>query len=269
MSLRVSLPQLNVHITVPAALTIREGPGSNYQRQATIPNAGTYILDLLDSHECWIEIRYAVGEGEYATGWISAIVTKFDYDNHLTKPKKILTRELDADDVYELVSRSTYKISTPSARGTAVAISPTVLLTNCHVLEEYDTVQILEDGDSHKANLIHDDKSKDKCFIRSLTLEVRPVPNVQEFSNIRMGVQAYTIGAPLGFNRSIGEGAVVEEGEEEGVRWIISTAPVEPGSSGGGLFDAKGNLLGITTLKLTALDGQNYSASIAADDFWQ
>lgn len=180
-----------------------------------------------------------------------------------------MSRDLGAKGVYKLVARSTYKVHTPSAQGTAVAISPTVLLTNCHVLGEYDTVYIMENSRGHKAVLIHDDKSKDKCFIRSLTLEVRPIPNVQNYSNIRRGIRAYTIGAPLGYNRAIGEGAVFERWKGSGVRWILASAPVEPGSSGGGLFDAKGNLLGITTLKMTPLKGQSYSASIAADDFWQ
>ena len=53
------------------------------------------------------------------------------------------------------------------------------------------------------------------------------------------------------------------------VRWVYATAQVEPGSSSGGLFDANFNLLGITTLKITTRRGQNYSGSIAAEDFWR
>jgi len=168
-----------------------------------------------------------------------------------------------------MVARSTYKIKTRTASGTAVAISPSVLLTNCHVLGRFQFVQIMESGRRHKAILIHDDKSKDKCFIRSLTLEVRPVPNVQSYSNIHRGIRAYTIGAPLGHNRTISEGAVFGGERTNGVRWIYATAQTEPGSSGGGLFDAYGNLLGITTLKITNHKGQSHSGSIAADDFWK
>lgn len=269
MSFRVSLPQLNVSLTASRDFDLRSGPGTNHQSQTTVNQTREYVVDMLTSNKCWVRIRYKGRRGLKKTGWVNLRDISFEFDDHLTKPQNKLTETLGADEVYRLVSNSTYKIDTPSAQGTAVAISPTVLLTNCHVLGEYDTVQILEDDGSYKANLIHDDKSKDKCFIRSLTLEVRPVPNVQEISNVHIGIRVYTIGAPLGNNRSIGEGAVVGEGKEEGVRWIIASAPVEPGSSGGGLFDSKGNLIGITTLKLTALDGQNYSASIAADDFWQ
>ena len=264
MRLRVSLPQLNVRVTVPENLNIRSGPGTNYQRQTRFSEAGTYVVDLLETHICWVQVRYKVDRGLKETGWVYSKYLKFTFDNHLTKPQKLLFRNLGAEGVYELAARSTYKIETPTSQGTAVAISPTVLLTNCHVLGKHKTVHIIEGEDSYFSYLIHDDYSKDKCFIRSLTLEVRPVPNVQNFDKINQGVRAYSIGAPLGFNRSIGEGAVLEGRQLDGVRWVYATAPVEPGSSGGGLFDSKGNLLGITTIK-----GQNYSISIAAEDFWK
>ena len=93
--------------------------------------------------------------------------------------------------------------------------------------------------------------------------------NIQSFNRIRKGENAYTIGAPHGVNRSLGRGTIFRGQRENGVRWIDATAPVEPGSSGGGLFDDKGNLIGITTLKVTLWSGQSYSSSIAAEDFWQ
>ena len=180
-----------------------------------------------------------------------------------------MTRNLSASGVYELVAGSTYKIRTSAGQGTAVAISPTVLLTNCHVLEDHVTVHIIEGGGRHVSYLIHSEKSKDKCFIRSLFLKVRPVSNVKRVNQIRQGDRAYTIGAPHGNNRTFGEGSVFGVEGHYGDRLINSTAPTEPGSSGGGLFDAKGNLLGITTYKVTVYSGQNYSKSIAAEDFWK
>ena len=203
--------------------------------------------------------------GQNNTGWIYAKLLEFTFDNHLTKPQARLIRNLGPDGVYKLVSRSTYKIKTPLAQGTAVATSPTILLTNCHVLGAYDEVQIIENGRGYKAVLIHDDYSKDKCFIRSLELEVWPVANIKSFAKILQREPAYSIGAPLGLNRSLGKGAVVAVREKASTKWVYATAPVEPGSSGGGLFDTKGNLMGITTLKTW----QGYSWSIAAEDFWK
>jgi S1-C subfamily serine protease len=266
--LRVSLPQLNVRITVPKNLNIRTGPGTNNKIQARINNAGKYIVDLVNTKDCWIRVRYK-SQDRKQKGWVLAKHLEFEFDNHLTKPQNRLTRNLGAAGVYELVAGSTYKIGTQTSLGTAVAISPTVLLTNCHVLGEYVTVHIIEGGNRYLSYLIHSEHSKDKCFIRSLFLKVRPVSNVNRLDQIRQRDRAYTIGSPKGNNRTFGEGLIFGVEGHYGDRLINSTAPVEPGSSGGGLFDSKGNLLGITTYKVTTYNGQSYSSSIAAEDFWK
>jgi len=268
MNLRVSAPQLNAKITVPEKLNIRTGPGTNYSRKAQFKRSGFYALDLVNTSGCWVKIRYNSASRKQ-TGWIYSKLLRIEFDNHLTKPQKRLTRTLDSSGVYRLVARSTYKIGTPTGTGSAVAISPTVLLTNCHVLENNRTAQILEKGRGYKAKLIHDDYSRDKCFIRSLELEVKPIAHVKSFSRIQKGEQAYSVGAPLGKNRSFGKGIVFKGQQRSGDRWILATTPIDFGSSGGGLFDTRGNLIGITTEKTTINNQFAYSHSIAAEDFWK
>jgi len=165
--LRVSLPLLNVHITVPKNLNIRTGPGTDNQIQARFSNAGKYIVDLVNTKDCWIRIRYQ-SQNRKRKGWVSARHLEFEFDNHLTKPQIRLTRKLSASALYKMVAGSTYKIETQTSQGTAVAISPTVLLTNCHVMGDYVTVHLIEGGNRHLSYLIHSEHSKDKCFIRSL-----------------------------------------------------------------------------------------------------
>ena len=59
--------------------------------------------------------------------------------------------------------------------------------------------------------------------------------------------------------------------EEKKWRFVQTTAPISPGSSGGGLFDARGNLVGITTLVLVGREHMNQALDLAipADSFWQ
>jgi S1-C subfamily serine protease len=50
-------------------------------------------------------------------------------------------------------------------------------------------------------------------------------------------------------------------------RVIQTSAPISQGSSGGGLFDGRGHLLGITTFQFRV--GQNLNFAVAADEFAQ
>ena len=55
--------------------------------------------------------------------------------------------------------------------------------------------------------------------------------------------------------------------DDDIVDYIQITAPVSEGSSGGGVFDDRGNLIGITTF--TIKDAQNLNFAIAASQFWK
>lgn len=51
--------------------------------------------------------------------------------------------------------------------------------------------------------------------------------------------------------------------QEQERNYIQTTAPISPGSSGGGLFDNRGNLVGITTLVLAGRERLNQSLNFA------
>jgi S1-C subfamily serine protease len=58
--------------------------------------------------------------------------------------------------------------------------------------------------------------------------------------------------------------------EVDARRFVQTTAPISPGSSGGGLFDRWGNLVGVTTMILVGSDRVNQALNFAipADSFW-
>jgi len=61
---------------------------------------------------------------------------------------------------------------------------------------------------------------------------------------------------------SISNGIVSGKRTREGVLLLQTTAPISPGNSGGGLFDAQGKLIGITTFKLK--NGENINFAVEA-----
>jgi S1-C subfamily serine protease len=79
-----------------------------------------------------------------------------------------------------------------------------------------------------------------------------------------------TLGAPSGLDLTLTDGILSARREDEGVRYVQTTAPISPGSSGGGLFDVRGNLVGITTLSVVGQQHLNQSLNfaIAAEMFW-
>jgi S1-C subfamily serine protease len=54
---------------------------------------------------------------------------------------------------------------------------------------------------------------------------------------------------------------------EDKMEYIQISAPISSGSSGGGLFDERGNLIGVTTF--TIRDAQNLNFALAASQFFK
>jgi len=80
--LRETLPQLNIHITVPKNLNIRSGPGTNFQSQARFNQAGSYTVDLLEAQDCWLQVRYKGGADHKKTGWVYSKHLSFKFDSN-------------------------------------------------------------------------------------------------------------------------------------------------------------------------------------------
>jgi hypothetical protein len=160
----------------------------------------------------------------------------------------------------ELASR------TEHSQGSAVAITDHILLTNCHVVAGRPQIGLSQDGQSTRARLVYGDPGGDRCFLQADGMTLHPVQGVRRAGDIRVGEAVFSVGTPAGLERSLGEGIVAGMRDWEGVRIIQNSAPSWFGSSGGGLFDARGNLVGITTAISTV--AANMSFSIAAEDFW-
>ena len=78
-------------------------------------------------------------------------------------------------------------------------------------------------------------------------------------SEVATGERVYAIGAPEGLELTFSEGVVSSLRETEGIHIIQTSAPTSPGSSGGGLFNAQANLIGITTFQLREGQSLNFA----------
>lgn len=142
------------------------------------------------------------------------------------------------------------------AHGSAVVIGKETLLTNCHVLAKAKRFVVRKDNISYDAKLQHIDVERDLCQIAVRNFTAPPVP-IGDSEKLSVGQRVYTLGNPESLELTLSEGLVsaLRQDETTRLKYIQITAPISHGSSGGGLFDEEGRLIGITTA--TAKRGQN------------
>jgi S1-C subfamily serine protease len=190
-------------------------------------------------------------------------------------PSDIATHTLSAADLFEKVKNSVWLViaanSSSSVRddtalGSAVAVSRNELVTNCHVIRNRPIIGLVQGTTILRARLSGGQRTQDRCVLITESSLVS-VSGVRPFHDLRVGERVYTIGSPRGFQRTLGEGIISGLRSLSDGNFVQTSAPISPGSSGGGLFDERGNLIGVTTLQ--AKDSQNLNFAISADAFWR
>jgi len=94
------------------------------------------------------------------------------------------------------------------------------------------------------------------------TDQFSPVQHIRSFDSLQIGEPVITIGSPGGFSNTLSNGIISQLRLLDGQKLVQTTAAISGGSSGGGLFDAKGNLIGITTFKIRDAESLNFAISI-------
>jgi hypothetical protein len=171
---------------------------------------------------------------------------------------------LSPEQVFDKVSPAVFVVTAGERMGSAVAISEHELLTNCHVVKEVSRVTLMRDKAKQSADVVSVNDKADRCILRTSN-KLEKWVTIRPYDDVKVGEPALTIGTPQGLELTVADGLVSSKRTHEGRRLIQTTAPISQGSSGGGLFDAQGHLLGITTFHLKV--GQNLNFAIAAEDF--
>lgn len=146
--------------------------------------------------------------------------------------------------------------------GSGVVIAPGEIITNCHVAKSGKILRVKHAKSRYAARLRYVDADRDLCQLSTPGLSA-PSAQLGEVKNIKTGARVVAIGAPRGLELTISEGLVSALRDFGGVKIIQTTAPISPGSSGGGLFDEAGRLIGITTFYLA--EGQNLNFALPVD----
>lgn len=150
--------------------------------------------------------------------------------------------------------------------GSAVVVGPGRLITNCHVLRKAASITLRREREELPASLEYPDPERDLCQLKAGNLPPS-ILGIVPTATLQIGQKAYAIGAPRGLEQTLSDGLVsaLRRNAAGEVEYIQVTAPISPGSSGGGLFDEQGRLIGITT---AAIGGSAQNLNFARPAQW-
>lgn len=149
---------------------------------------------------------------------------------------------------YEKAALRVRNIGCGVSSGSGFAIGDHVFVTNRHVVGGATLLQVSTyDGRDIRVNAVGAVVVADLAFV--WTTEALPASIQLAQSNPPAGTQVSVVGYPLGGELTTTNGRVLRYGPDP-IGWsalpmIYSDAPIEPGSSGSPVVDAKGLLVGV------------------------
>ena len=158
------------------------------------------------------------------------------------------------------------QISKTASMGSGFIISTDgLVVTNYHVIEGANQVSIITaDEEEHKATVIGYDKTNDVALLKAEGADYQAVV-LGNSDELRVGDQVMAIGNPLGeLTSTLTVGYVSAKDrmvstDGTGINMLQTDAAINSGNSGGPLFNAKGEVVGINTAKYSGTSSSGAS----------
>jgi serine protease Do len=142
----------------------------------------------------------------------------------------------------------------PAVRGEGsgfIVSADGVILTNAHVVDGAERVTVkLTDRREFEARVLGTDEKSDVAVLKIDATDL-PAVKIGDAASLEVGEWVVAIGAPFGFENSVTAGIVSAKGRtlpRDGyVPFIQSDVAVNPGNSGGPLFNLRGEVVGVNS----------------------
>ena len=126
-----------------------------------------------------------------------------------------------------------------------------IILTNAHVVRDAKVVTVkLTDRREFIAKVLGADPKTDVAVLK-IDAKNLPVVALGKPSDLKVGEWVLAIGSPFGFENSVTAGVVSAKGrslpDDSAVPFIQTDVAVNPGNSGGPLFNTRGEVIGINS----------------------
>ena len=173
---------------------------------------------------------------------------------------------LTASQVYEQVKDSVVVVKAYDQKGKLAGLGSGVMLpsgdviTNYHVVKAGVRYTVGQGKQGVPATLKAGDPDKDLCLLTAPGLTAKPA-RLGKAARLKVGEPVYAVGAPQGLELSLSEG-IVSQLRGGPPPLIQTTVAISQGSSGGGLFNAEGELVGITTFYLKDAQSLNFALPV-------
>ncbi|RQH10004.1 DegQ family serine endoprotease [Paraburkholderia dinghuensis] len=145
------------------------------------------------------------------------------------------------------------------------------ILTNAHVVDGANVVTVkLTDKREFKAKVVGADKQSDVAVLK---IDAKDLPTVKigDPHQSKVGQWVVAIGSPYGFDNTVTSGIISAKSrtlpDENYTPFIQTDVPVNPGNSGGPLFNMQGEVIGINSMIYSRTGGfQGLSFAIPIDE---
>ena len=188
----------------------------------------------------------------------------------INQRKKVsLTPPMTAETLFAQCSPSVVYIEVADASGRVFATGSGFfisadgkLVTNHHVIKGASSATVkTTDGKIHKVLGVYDTNAALDLAVLQVEGSGYPYLTQGDSQNLSTGASVYAIGSPLGLENSLSTGIISSPSRTiQGGTYIQITAPISPGSSGGALIDAHGQVIGVT--KGSLVDGQSLNLAV-------
>lgn len=134
--------------------------------------------------------------------------------------------------------------------GSGFVVEDGIIATNFHVIGEGRPITVqLPDGSKVDATSVHaTDRKNDLALIR-IPKKGLPTLPLGNSDLLRDGQPIVALGHPRGLEHSVVAGVLSGRRDVEGMKMLQVAIPIEQGNSGGPVLDAKGNVVGVVTMK--------------------
>ena len=163
------------------------------------------------------------------------------------------------------------KINSPASGSGFALTSDGYISTNQHVINGSSSIKVRGiNGDfskTYNARLALEDKNNDLAIIKIDDISFTSLGTVPYIINSRtsdVGTSVFVLGYPLratmGDEIKLTSGIIsAKSGFQGDITTYQITAPIQPGNSGGPLFDNDGNIIGIVNARHTAAENASYA----------